>query len=53
MIDLPKLTILTNKTKPENDNSSFRNVVRITLEGRVIQTEVSIRHAQSDESDSH
>ena len=53
MIDLPKLTTLTSKTKPENDSSSFRNVMYITLEGRVIQTEVSIRHAQSDQSDSH
>ena len=53
MIDLPKLTTLTSEKKPADDDSSFRNVMYITLEGRVIQTEVSIRHAQFDQSDSH
>ena len=53
MIDLPKLTTLTSEKKPENDSSSFRNVMCIALEGIVVQTEVSIRHAQFDESDSH
>lgn len=53
LIDLPILTTLINNTKPENDSSSFRNVMCIALEGIVVQTEVSIRHAQFDESDSH
>ena len=45
MIDLPKLTTLTSEKKPDDDDSSFRNVMCITLEGIILPIGMNCRYA--------